>query len=268
MSSPASRKPPATPVLSGATISEFDGVRYLHLGTPYVQGAMRIRAPRKLELEYIRRMMVWLLFRPLAGLEDGHAVQFGLGAAAITRFSHGVLGMRSTAVEINPTVIQACRLWFKLPADDARLTVVQDDAGRWLAEQALPGSVQALCVDMYDEQAAAPVLDDLAFYAGCRGALADGGVMTVNLFGRDARADRSAGRIAEAFGSDQVWQMSPTKEGNTIVIAGRAVQVPDRDTLSARADEIESRFGLGARKWLLMVSPFAGGRLAGGRLAA
>jgi hypothetical protein len=40
-----------------------------------------------------------------------------------------------------------------------------------------------------------------------------------------------------------------------VVIAGRGVVVPDRDTLSARADNIESRFGLPARKWLRMVRP-------------
>ena len=246
----------AAAVMPGATISEADGVRYLHLGTEWVQGAMRIRKPRALELEYIQRMMVWLLFRPLAGLEQGHAVQLGLGAGAITRFTRQVLRMRTTAVELNPTVIQACRLWFRLPADDARLAVVEGDAGRWIL-QAPAESVDALCVDIYDEEAAAPALDDVAFYAGCRAALTGGGVMTVNLFGRDARADRSGGRIAEAFGAAQVWQLAPTREGNTIVVAGRGVVVPDRDTLVARAATIESRFGLPARKWLRLVRPFA-----------
>ena len=37
---------------------------------------------------------------------------------------------RTTVVEINPSVITANRLWFHLPADDARLTVLQDDAAR------------------------------------------------------------------------------------------------------------------------------------------
>ena len=39
------KKPPKRPELAPATISEADGVRYLHLGTPWVQGAMRIRKP-------------------------------------------------------------------------------------------------------------------------------------------------------------------------------------------------------------------------------
>ena len=247
------RKRPA--VLPGATLSEFDGVRYLHLGTPWVQGAMRVRAPKKLELEYIQRMMVWLLFRPLDGLTEAHAVQLGLGAAAITRFTHQVLGMRTTALEINESVILACRLWFALPEDSPRLSVLLGDAGRWIARDAAVGSIDALCVDMYDNEAAAPVLDDVAFYDACRTALAAGGLMTVNLFGRDAVFSRSTGRIAEAFGSDQVWQMSPTKEGNTIVIAGRGVVVPDRATLERRAESVQAKFGLPATKWLRMVQP-------------
>ena len=47
--------------LPEVTISESDGVRYLHLGTPWIQGAMRIDEPLAIDLEYVRRMMVWML---------------------------------------------------------------------------------------------------------------------------------------------------------------------------------------------------------------
>jgi len=40
------------------------------------------------------------------------------------------------------------------------------------------------------------------------------------------------------------------------VVAARGVQVPDRETLLARAAAIESRFGLPARKWLRLVRPW------------
>ncbi len=242
--------------LAGATLSEFEGVRYLHLGTPWVQGAMRIRQPRKIELEYVQRMMAWLLWRPTEALAEGHAVQLGLGGAAITRFTHQVLRMRTTVVEINPTVIEACRLWFHLPADDARLRVLQADAGDWVADPAQLQCADVLCVDLYDHEAAAPVLDDAAFYAHCREVLAPGGLMTVNLFGRDASFERSAAHIAAAFGIDQVWQLAPTKEGNTVVVAARGVEVPDRETLTHRAEAIEARCGLPARKWLRLVRPY------------
>ena len=251
----ARRNPEAE--LAPATISEADGVRYLHLGTPWVQGAMRIRKSLSLELEYIQRMMVWMLLRPSDELTQGHAVQLGLGAAAITRFCHSTLRMRCTAVELNPSVIDACRLWFHLPADSPKFQVLQMNAADFVGDPGRIQSVQAMCVDLYDHDAASPVLDSADFYRDCFATLAEGGVMTVNLFGRDASFERSAKRIAAAFGESQVWSLRPTKEGNTVVVAMKHTPMPDRPLLAARADNIESRFKLPARKWLRMIRPLS-----------
>jgi spermidine synthase len=244
--------------LPQATISEHDGVRYLHLDTPWIQGAMRIARPQFVELDYVQRMLASLLWLPAEAVGRGRAVQLGLGAGAITRFTAQTLRMRTTAVEINPQVVAACRAWFRLPDDGAQLQVVCADAGRWLAGAA-PESATLLHVDLYDHEAAAPVLDSESFYAECRRLLARGGVMAVNLFGRDASYEQSVQRIAVAFGAHQVWSLRPTREGNTVVVAGREVVVPARDELSRRAATIEdcfSRLGLPARKWLRMVRPY------------
>jgi spermidine synthase len=248
-------KPKKKTEMVPATMSEYDGVRFLHLDSIWVQGAMRIRKPQQLELDYIRRMMAWMLWRPEGQLSEGHAVQLGMGAAALTRFTHKVLRMQTTVVELNPSVIAACRAWFHLPADDKRLSVLNADAAAWVADDANIQRVDVLNVDLYDHEAASPVLDDEAFYAACHRVLADGGLMTVNLFGRDASFARSARRVAQVFGSDQVWSLTPTKEGNTILVAARGVQVPDRATLERRAANIEARYELPARKWLRMVRP-------------
>ncbi len=246
------------PGLPSATIAEQDGLRTLHLGdTPWVQGAMLVREPRTIVLEYVQRMMAWMLWRDSADLSRGHAVQLGLGAGAITRYCHQVLRMdRVTAVELNPAVIAACRHAFRLPADDARLSVLERDAQAWVDDDANLQTAQVLNVDLYDHEAAAPVLDSEAFYAACRGVLVHGGVMSVNLFGRAASFEHSAVRIAAAFGKDQVWSLRPTREGNTVVVATRGVRVPGRDELSARAANIERRHGLLAGKWLRMVRPY------------
>ncbi len=250
-------KKQAQPQLAPVTISEFDGVRYLHLGTPWVQGAMRIRKSLGLELEYIQRMMAWMLLRPSGEVSQGHVVQLGLGAGAITRFCHSSLRMRSTAVELNPAVINACRVWFHLPADSSRFKVLQMDAADYVADPQRTESAQVLCIDLYDHDAASPVLDSEAFYADCHRLLADGGVMSLNLFGRDASFERSAQRIAAAFGAAQVLSLQPTKEGNTVVLALKQQPLPDPHTLAARADNIESRFKLPAKKWLRMIRPVA-----------
>ncbi|MGZ5131106.1 MAG: spermine/spermidine synthase domain-containing protein [Caldimonas sp.] len=246
-------RPPG--VLPEVTISEARGIRYLHLGTPWIQGAMRIDEPWEIELDYVQRMMVWMLFREECEVARGHAVQLGLGAAAITRFCFKRLKMRTTAVELNPQVIDACRLWFRLPADSERLAVLEMDAAAYVADAATRASIDVLSVDLYDHEAASPVLDSAAFYRDCHAALAEGGLMTVNLFGRDASFERSFARIAQAFGADQVRTLKPTREGNTIVVAMKHVTVPDRDALARRAENIETRWKLPARKWLRMMRP-------------
>jgi spermidine synthase len=232
-------------------------VRYLHLGSIWVQGAMRIRKPQHVHLDYVHRMLASVLWLPTESLGQGHAVQLGLGAGAITRFTARQLRMGTTAVEINPEVITVNGTWFQLPPE---AEVVRGDAADWLG-QAEPGSVRLLHVDLYDQDAAAPVLDDEAFYGACRAVLEEGGVMSVNLFGRHASYADSIARIAAAFGAGQVWSLRPTREGNTVVVAGRGVVVPGREVLTARAAAIEGRFGalgLPARKWLRMVRPYVG----------
>jgi spermidine synthase len=116
-----------------------------------------------------------------------------------------------------------------------------------------------LHVDLYDQDAAAPVLDDAAFYTACRRVLEPGGVMSVNLFGRHASFAASAARIAAVFGADQVWSLRPTREGNTVVVAARGAALPERDELRQRAATIEARFGglgLKARQWPRLVRPY------------
>ena len=241
--------------LPEVTLSEEDGVRYLHLGTIWIQGGMRIRQPQVVEIDYVRRMLASLLWLPTERLGQGLAVQLGLGAGAITRFTADQLKMATTVVEINPQVIRVNADWFHLPA---AAEVVSGDAADWLS-QATPGSTQLLHVDLYDHEAAAPVLDDVDFYRACRAVLEEGGLMSVNLFGRHASFHDSIRRIAAAFGSDQVWSLRPTREGNTVVVAGRGVVVPSREVLTERARSIEKRFvrlQLPARQWLRMVRPF------------
>ncbi|MDO5624194.1 MAG: spermidine synthase [Pseudomonadota bacterium] len=245
----------AEPSLSEVNLSEMDGIRYLHLGTEWVQGSMRISAPFDIDLEYVQRMMAWLLFAAPDAVAGGHAMQLGLGAGAITKFCYKKLRMTCTAIEINPRVADVCRAWLRLPPDGERLRVVMADAAAEIRRAEWLGTVDALAVDLYDQDAAAPVLDSPDFYADCRHVLTDGGCMTVNLFGRSASFERSVQSIAAAFGPRAVWQFKPTREGNAVVLAQRTPTRPKRDALQARAEVIEARWGLPARKWLKVFKP-------------
>lgn len=252
------KKRTSAPERPPVTVSESDGVRCLHLDTPWVQGAMRVKKPDEIELAYVQRMMAWMLLRPPEALAEGHAVQLGLGAGAITKFCHRKLRWRTTAVELNPEVIAACRRWFRLPPDDDRLSVIEADAAAYVADASHTGTADVLCVDLYDHDAASPVLDDEDFYRACHRLLAPGGVMSVNLFGRHASFERSLARIVAAFPGETLWSLRPTREGNTVVLACRQVPPVPRAVLAERAENIETRFGLPARKWprmMKLVSP-------------
>jgi spermidine synthase len=241
--------------LPDVNFSDFGDIRYLHLGTEWVQGSMRLDEPFEIHLEYVQRMMAWLLFVDPAGVAKRHAMQLGLGAGSLTKFCHRKLRMKTTAIELNPLVVAACRLWFKLPRDDSRLSVILGDAGEVASHEHWRGQVDALQVDLYDHEAAAPVLDSQAFYGDCRRLLTDDGAMTVNLFGRSSSYERSLARIVAAFGAGAVWAFRPTREGNTIVLALRTPQQPARGELAARAEVIRERWGLPAHKWLRVFKP-------------
>ncbi len=245
----------APPSLPEVNFSEHAGVRYLHLGSEWVQGSMRVDDPFEIDLEYVQRMMAWLLFVAPTAVANRHAMQLGLGAASLTKFCRKKLRMATTAIELNPQVVAACRLWFKLPADDARLSVIVGDAAEVVAHPHWQGKVDALQVDLYDDEAAAPVLDSAGFYADCRKLLTEDGCMTVNLFGRASSYDRSVDKIREAFGAKAVWAFKPTREGNAVVLAQRTPSRPGRVALLERAEVVQSRWGLPAVKWLRVFQP-------------
>jgi len=244
-----------TAELPEVNFSEDGDIRYLHLASPWIQGSMLIKKPYDIELEYVQRMMAWLLFTPPLEVNGAHAMQLGLGAGSLTKFCYKKLKMTCTAIELNPGVLHACRGWFRLPPDDERLRVVIADAAQEIRSPEWAGVVDALQVDLYDHEAAAPVLDSEAFYRDCRALLSPQACMTVNLFGRSSSYEASLEKMAAACGEQAVWAFKPTREGNTVVLAQRTPSRPGRGQLQLAAEAIEARWGLPASKWLRVFKP-------------
>lgn len=230
------------PVIS---FSELDGIRYLHFGSPWVQGAMKIRKPDELVLAYVRDMMAWLLFlEPPAEI-----LQLGLGAAALSKYTHRhCRDSRTTVVEISQQVIEVAHQWFGLPAPDERLQLCRGDAAAFVGDPGRRQSFGVIQVDLYDQEAAGPVHDSTAFYRSCFRALAEPGIMVVNLFGRHASFERSEQRIRKLFA--QVLLLQPQDEGNRVLLGlkGPPLQV-SRAQLFERAAWLEKRYRLPANAW-------------------
>ena len=228
-----------------ATITEFEGVRSLHLGTSWEQGAMRLARPDAIELEYVQMMMAWMLFRQ----DARHIVQLGLGSAALTKFCYQRFpDARVTAAELNPNVIAICHAYFGLPPNDGRLDVREMDALDFVTDPANHGRVDVLQVDLYDEQARGPVLDTPEFYQACADCLAPGGVMTANVFGDFSSYDKNFFAMEGAF--DAVVWLPEVHDANIVVIAFKEAPQIDFAPLYERAADIKRRYNLPAKDWV------------------
>lgn len=213
----------ATPI----QISEDAGVRYLHFGSDWIQGAMRVARPWALELDYTREMMAALLLRPEPDWPR-KALLIGLGAASLTKFLYRHRPKaKLTAVEIEPAVVAAARQYFKLPEDPRRLRIEIADGVEWLT--ASDETFDLILVDGFDADARAGGLDTLPFYRACRAHLGDAGLLSVNLLGRNRGFKASVERVRKAF-DNRAMVFPSCDHGNAIVFA--AAGEPVRTTLS------------------------------------
>ena len=216
-------------------------MRYLHFGSPWVQGAMRIARPWALELEYTRELMLPLLLRD----DDWPAsvLQVGLGAASVTRFLYRHRPEASiTVVEIAPEVVAAARQYFKLPDDRARMRIVIADGHEHL--MAARQKFDLIVADGFDEKGRAGMLDSVPFYANCRARLTASGMLSVNLLTRTRSAAASVRRLREAF-DERVQQLPPSEAGNVVVLAGAGLPIDETAAeLRARAKRLKAQTGL------------------------
>jgi spermidine synthase len=240
-SSRPARKPRYAPV----TLSEQDGVRYLHFGTEWVQGAMRIRKPDWPELEYAQQML-----SPLLWLDaPASMAQLGLGTATLTKYCYKQFPeARVTAVELNPAVIAICASMFKLPPNDARLQVLEMDALDFVNDAANHGQFDLLQVDLYDATAKGPVLDSAEFYQACNACLSEHGIASVNLFGDHPSYARNVKAMKFAF--EQVICLPEVHDGNVVALGFKRKRALDFAALDERAASIVADTKLPAKSWV------------------
>lgn len=242
-------------------IREESGVRTLHFGSEWIQGAMRIARPWNLELEYTKEMMASLLLREGGGAAAGHPPAYpsrvlreesrfprkvlliGLGAASLTKFLYrNYLLAKLTVVEIEPGVVAAARQFFKLPEDPRRLKIVIGDGAEFVANS--DQTWDLILVDGFDANARAGALDTLPFYQAVRAHLSHDGMMVVNILGRSRGFKASVDRIRSAF-EGRALAFPSCDSGNTIAFAatGDPISVALGD-LKEQATILKEKTGL------------------------
>lgn len=234
----------AAPELS---LAEEGGVRTLHFGSVWVQGAMHIADPYRLELEYTRELFAGLLFAPAPRA----FTLIGLGAASATKFAWKQFPRaKVTTIELDAAVIACARSHFALPDDSSRLRTVCAEGHAWIA--AHPDSCDYLVVDAYDAAARGPVLSSPDFYAACRAAMRPDrlSVMAVNLFGKHRSFNANIANIERAF-EGRMLTLPASERGNVIAFGftGPETAFALRE-LRDRAAALRESTGLAASRWL------------------
>ncbi|HCI52907.1 MAG TPA: spermidine synthase [Gallionella sp.] len=213
-------------------ISEKDGIRYLHFGSSWVQGAMRINRPWNLELEYTREMMASLLLRKESRWPR-KILLIGLGAASLTKFLYRYRpDAHLTIVEIEPDVVAAARHFFKLPEDDKRIHMIIGDGAEFVLST--NKKFDLILVDGFNEHAHPGQLNSLPFYQACRSRLSDQGIMAVNLLGLCKGVLGGFAHILTAF-NERALLFPSCESGNTIAFAteGELVNINLEDLKTA-----------------------------------
>ena len=219
---------PAHPI----EISEESGVRSLHFGSDWVQGAMRLRRPNALELAYTREMMACLLLRDEADWPR-RILLIGLGAGSLAKFLYLHLPQATlTAVDNDARIPVVARLHFHLPDDPRRLKIVIADGADYVQQRRR--KFDLILVDGFGPDARAGRLDSADFYAACAALLTPPGLLVCNLLGRSRGFAASVARIATACAGRSIVFPS-CDSGNAIALAVSG------DALAVRLAEMKTR---------------------------
>jgi len=225
--------------MSSIEVSEEEGVRYLHFGTHWIQGAMRIARPWSLELEYTRDMMYPLLLAPDVAWPRSVLV-IGLGAASIPRFLYRHFPRAAqTIVECDPKVVDVARGSFKLPEERARFRIEIADGADYVI--ASDRQFDWIVVDGFDGHGRPGPLDTLPFYCNCVARLSDRGIVSHNLLTWRHGLRGGLARLTAAFGK-HLNALPPCDSGNVIAIAsGGAPTTGARDALRRAAARLKAK---------------------------
>jgi spermidine synthase len=219
---------PTPPTLVAPVVEDIQGNRILHFSAPEMQSRMNLLQPDALDLEYTRMMMAFLMFDST----PSRITMIGLGGGSLPKFCHRHLPKtRIEVVEINPGVI-ALRDQFRVPKDNERFTIIEDDGARYVAAHGDHADV--LLVDGFDRQGVPPALSSQQFYDDCAAHLTDNGIMAVNLHLSDPQHGDYLNRIRHTFGSS-VFEVLDDDLTNSIVFACKGDRFDDMDDLDERA---------------------------------
>ncbi len=224
-------------------IRESRGIRTLHFGSDWVQGAMRVSRPWDLELVYTREMMAALLLSADWPRLPHRILQIGLGAGSLTRFIHRYLPEASqTVVELSPAVVGAARQMFPLPPCSDQLVIETADGVAWVAHT--QQQFDLILIDGFDADSRSGGLESAAFYQDCRRVLTSRGLLVANLLSNSQSFLQACMNLDRAF-EGQTRLLPHTPGGNVIALGAKNETAwLDEGALRERIGQLQVQAGL------------------------
>jgi len=207
--------------------------RTLMFGSNDQQGCVVKAAPHHIQYDYVRAMLLVLLFRP----ESKRCLLLGLGSGSLaTTLLHHYENLQVEAVELRHAVIQLAHSHFYLPKSP-RLTIHQQDAGIFIGDGEpvfdLIFSDIYLATGMDLQQATVKFIDD------CQQCLAQDGWLILNFWQVHRRLDLIP-LLNARFA--QVWTNSIGNDNWVILASNQAQQLTKAET-KIRLKALNKRFG-------------------------
>ncbi len=226
------------PFLDPAAVRPFvedDGdLRNLRFDYATIQSSMRRSDPCRLEVEYTRALMLFLLFMPA----PSSILMIGLGGGSLPKYCHRYLpGARITVVEINPHVI-ALRDEFSVPPDDGRFKVMRGDGAQFLAKTR--DRYDVIVVDGFHFNGPNAELETQEFLDRCRTVLHPGGVLAMNQDAEDAGNAAVLARINRSFGGGVIDMLVDGGTNRVVLAAQPALVAAVRMNAPLRLQELEA----------------------------
>ena len=219
-------------------------IRNLFFTTNAVQSAMSLDDPHALVVPYTRKMMAFLLYKPI----PRHVLMIGLGGGSLAKFCYRRLPRtRITVVEISADVI-ALRDEFAIPPDDARFEIIREDGAAFLKQARV--SPDVILIDAFDEVGVSPSLATSEFYESASRCMTPDGVLVMNLSGIKSRYVAHVTGAQAAF-AGPVRLVPVESEDNVLLFAfGQQHSATPPNLLQQRARYLERRLGLEFSRYL------------------
>jgi spermidine synthase len=226
-------------------------MRSLHFDKRTMQSAMWIEAPNELAFGYTRCMMGFLLSNPA----PNHILMVGLGGGSLVKYCYKYLPKtRITVVEIDADVI-ALRDQCMIPPDDDRLQVIHMDAVKYLDQ--LEHEVDVILLDGFDADGLATDLITDDFYAACKNALSQEGILVSNMWGESKDLAATISRMNTIF-NNSVWWCRSIDSYNLISFAFKSVTNEFSENLEERAKQLDQDFRLELKKLIGRLQTISG----------